>query len=73
MKDKRGFILILTFIFMSALTLVVSALIYMTSLSTKDVGAVITDYKLLELADAGVEKAYREIRDDYLSDTQTGA
>ncbi len=72
MKDKRGFILILTFIFMSALTLVVSALIYMTSLSTKDVGAVITDYKLLELADAGVEKAYREIRDDYLSDTQTG-
>jgi len=43
----------------------------MISSETKDVGAGTTDYQLFSLANAGVERAYREIRDEVTSVTPT--
>lgn len=63
MKNKRGFILLLTFAFMVVLTLVVGGLMYMVSTSTKDVGVVAEDYRLLSLADAGIQRPQRALKD----------
>ena len=57
---------------MIGLILFVSALAYLISDETKDVGFQTDDSKLLYLAEAGVERALREIRNDYLTTTQTG-
>jgi len=72
MHNKRGFILILTFMFMVALTLMVMGFLFMASYEVKDTGAGGDDMKLLYLADAGVDRAYRALRDDYATSTQTG-
>ena len=72
MGDRRGFILLLTFIFMTALTLIVGAILFIATYETRDVGVQVDDYKLLNLSEAGVEKALRVIRDDVLTTTQTG-
>jgi len=73
MNDERGFILILTFIFMIVLIAAAGGLLYMVSYETKDVGIQRDDINLINLAEAGVQKAMRVIRDDVLSTTQTGA
>ncbi len=72
MKDERGLVLLWTFILMIGLTFFVFALAYYISHETKDVGFQVEDAKLLYLAEAGTERALREIRDDYLTNTQTG-
>lgn len=58
---------------MATLTALVSALVFMTIHETTDIGAQVDDAKMLFLADAGVERALREIRRDYVTTTQTGA
>ena len=68
----RGFILLVTFIFMTILILLVGALLFIVTYETRDLGARNDDVKLLNLAEAGVQRALREIRDDYLTNTQTG-
>jgi Tfp pilus assembly protein PilX len=72
MENERGFILLLTFIFMIVLTVTVVTLLFMVTSETRDIGAQIDDYCLLNLAEAGVQRALREIRDDYLTTTQIG-
>jgi len=72
MNNKRGFILILTFMFMVALTLMVMGFLFMASYEVRDTGAGGDDMKLLYLADAGVDRAYRALRDNYATSTQTG-
>ena len=72
MNNKRGFILILTFMFMVALTLMVMGFLFMAAYEVKDTGAGGDDMELLYLADAGVERAYRALRDNYATTTQTG-
>lgn len=62
---KRGFILLLTLIFMAVLTIMTGAMMYMVSYQTRAVGPQVQDTNLESLADAGIEKAHRTIRDDY--------
>ena len=72
MGDRRGFILITTFIMMIVLTVMVSSVLFLLSSEIKDTGGQVNDYKLLALADAGVDRGYRALRDDYITNTQTG-
>lgn len=73
MRNERGFILILTLMFMVTLTLIVMGFLFMTMHETKSTGAGGDDMKLLYLADAGIDRAYRALRDDYAAPPQTGA
>ncbi|MDP3804346.1 MAG: type II secretion system protein GspK [Candidatus Omnitrophota bacterium] len=57
---------------MIVLTVMVSAVLFLIRSETLDLGGQTDDYKLLALADAGVARAYRALRDDYLTTTQTG-
>ena len=72
MKSRRGFILLLTLIFMTILTVFTGALIYMASADMKNVASQSDDVNLTGLADAGIDRAYREIRDDYTLTTSQG-
>ena len=72
MDNERGFILLLTFIFMIVLTALVGSLLFMVTYETRDMGAQIDDSKMLNLAEAGVQRAMREIRDDVILTTQIG-
>lgn len=73
MRNNKGFILLLTFIFMTILTVFTGALIYMTTIDMRNVAPQSDDVNLGSLADAGIDRAHREIRDDYLTTTSTGA
>lgn len=73
MRNNKGFILLLTFIFMTILTVFTGALIYMTTIDMRNVAPQSDDVNLGSLADAGIDRAHREIRDDYLTATSTGA
>lgn len=64
--------LLMAFAFLVVLALMSAALTYMVTAETKDVGFQVEDSQLLYLAEAGVERAFREIRNDYVSATQTG-
>ena len=71
-SKKSGFILILTFFMMAGLVLLIAGLVYLVSYETRDVGIQVEDIKILNLAEAGVQRAKREIRDDKLTTTQVG-
>ena len=73
MRNNKGFVLLLTFIFMTILTVFTGALIYMTTADMKNAASQSDDVNLGSLADAGIDRAHREIRDDYLTTTSTGA
>ena len=62
----------MSFIGMVVLTALVGALIFMVIHEGKDTGFQNDDTKMLYLAEAGVERAMREIRNDYSTTTQTG-
>jgi hypothetical protein len=49
-----------------------AALLFITTYETRDIAVQIDDIKLLNLADAGVERAMRVIRDDITPSTQIG-
>jgi hypothetical protein len=74
MRNRRGAgsLLILVFILMVSLSLFVGGLIFIASHEARDTGFGANDYRLLHLADAGVDRAMRQLRADYLSSTQTG-
>ena len=57
---------------MVALTALVGALVFFVMNEGRDAAIQADDTRLLYVAEAGVERAYREIRDDYLTTTQTG-
>lgn len=69
---KRGFILLVSFVFMLVLAGLAAGLLFMVTYETRDVGVQVEDYKLLNLAEAGLQRALRVIRDDVLGTTQTG-
>ena len=73
MKNKKGFILLLTLIFMTVLTVFAGSLIYMTTADMRNVAPQSDDVNLCGMADAGIDKAHRAIRDDYLTTTSIGA
>ena len=56
-KNKKGVILILTFIVMVTLTVIVAAFLYMTSIQIKSAGYDLLSAKALWLAEAGIQKA----------------
>lgn len=70
-STKRGFILLITLVFMTALTVIVGSMMYVITYQTRSAGAQMEDVHLEALADAGEERAYRAIRDDYLITTAT--
>lgn len=72
MRNEKGFILLFVFAFLIVLVEITTALIILISGETLNIGAQRDDKRLLYLADAGVERALREIRNDYTSTTQTG-
>jgi len=72
LKNQRGFVLLLTFAFLIVLVQLVAAMTILLSGETLDIGAQWDDKRLLYLADAGVERALREIRNDQATTTQTG-
>jgi Tfp pilus assembly protein PilX len=72
MKNRRGFILLLTLIFMTVLTVFTGALIYMATADMRSSAPQSDDVNLAGLADAGINIAHRAIRDDYLTTTSTG-
>lgn len=69
---EGGYLLLLTFAFLIVLVELTAAMAILISGETLDIGAQNDDKRLLYLADAGVERALREIRDDYTTSTQTG-
>ncbi len=69
---RSGFVMILALVFMLVLAAMVMALAYFITSETKGVGFQLDDTKALYLAQAGVERAFREIRDEVLTPTQTG-
>ncbi|MFA5336195.1 MAG: hypothetical protein WC324_04670 [Candidatus Omnitrophota bacterium] len=74
MRNRRGAgsLLILVFILMVSMSLFVGGIIFIASHETRDAGFGGNDYRLLHLADAGVDRAVRQLRTDYLASTQTG-
>lgn len=72
MNRRGGLILILTLILMTVLTALVAALLILITHETRDLGFQTEDTKMLYLAEAGIERALREIRNDYVTTTQTG-
>lgn len=71
-KNERGFVLLLTFAFMTVLIALVVGLALIVMHETRDTGSQVEDAQMIYLAEAGVERAFREIRDDYTTTTQTG-
>lgn len=75
LRNKRplsGFILLLSFVFMLVLAGLAAGLLFMVTYETRDIGAQVEDYKLLNLAEAGLQRGLRVVRDDVLTTTQTG-
>jgi hypothetical protein len=72
-NEKRGFILLLTLIFMTVLTVFTGSLIYMTTADMKNSAPLSDDVNLAGLADAGIDRAHRAIRDFFLTNAQTGS
>ena len=64
--------MILALIFMLVLAAMVMALAYYVSSETRGIGFQLDDTKALYLAQAGVERAFREIRNDFLTTSQQG-
>lgn len=69
---RSGFVMILALVFMVVLAVMVMALAYYISSETRGVGFQLDDTKALYLAQAGVERAFREIRNDFLTTSQQG-
>ncbi|MFH0763587.1 MAG: hypothetical protein V1927_01105 [Candidatus Omnitrophota bacterium] len=72
LSGKKGFILLLTLIFMTVLGAIVGSMIYMITCEGRSVVSQLDDVILKSLADAGIERAYRVLRDDYLNPSLTG-
>ena len=69
---RRGFVMIIALVYTMILAVVVTAMAYFIASETRGVGFQLDDTKALYLAQAGVERAFREIRDEVLTPPQTG-
>lgn len=69
---RRGFVMIIALVYAAVLTVVVTAMAYFIASESRGVGFQLDDTKALYLAQAGVERAFREIRDEVLTPPQTG-
>lgn len=72
MRSERGFALLLVFVFMLVLSVLVGVLLFIVNYETIDINAGLIDSRLLNLAEAGLDKAMCEIRKDAGSISQTG-
>ncbi|HOX09035.1 MAG TPA: type II secretion system protein GspK, partial [Candidatus Omnitrophota bacterium] len=74
MRNTRGAgsLLILVFLLMVSMILFVAGLMFIASGEIRDTAFGANDYRLLHLADAGVDRAMRQLRADYITSTQTG-
>ncbi|MDD5449470.1 MAG: hypothetical protein PHO42_02605 [Candidatus Omnitrophica bacterium] len=64
MRNKKGAVLILTFIVMATLAAITAAFLSLTSIQTKGSGYDIVSHKTLWLADAGLQKAFYTLKND---------
>ncbi|MBI2095315.1 MAG: general secretion pathway protein GspK [Candidatus Omnitrophica bacterium] len=71
-RGKEGFLLLFAFMLMTTLTVIAAALLFLVAHQTRDAAARTQDLKLLNLAEAGIERAMREIRREAESSTETG-
>jgi Tfp pilus assembly protein PilX len=55
--NRKGMVLVLTFIIMVTLTVITASFLYMTSVQTKGAGYVLASSRALWLAEAGIQKA----------------
>jgi len=74
MQNTRGAgsLLVLVFLLMVSMSLFVAGLMFIASGEIRDTAFGANDYRLLHLADAGVDRAMRQLRADYATSTQMG-
>jgi DNA uptake protein ComE-like DNA-binding protein/Tfp pilus assembly protein PilX len=70
--NERGFILITILMFFVLLTVVVAVYLFLSTTELRQAANNLNDAKALALAEGGLERGIREIRDDVLTSTQTG-
>jgi len=70
---RRGFVMIIALVFAAVMAVIVTAMAYFIASETRGIGFQLDDTKAFYLAQAGVERAFREIRDEVLTPPQTGA
>ena len=63
-KNRKGMVLILTFIIMTAVTAIAASFLYMTSIQTKGSGYDISSSNALWLAEAGLQKVIYNLKND---------
>jgi len=71
-KKQGGFILLFALVLMVTLLAIVAGYLYLVSVQTRVAGSQLNDTEAFDLAEAGIERGIREIRDDVLSTTQIG-
>ncbi|MEW6008538.1 MAG: helix-hairpin-helix domain-containing protein [Candidatus Omnitrophota bacterium] len=69
---KGGFILITILMFFVLLTVIVAVYLFLSTIEMRQVVNNLDDAKALALAEAGIERGIRGIRDDVLTTTQIG-
>lgn len=72
LANKSGFILITILMFFVLLTVIVAVYLFVSTTELRQAGNNLADAKALALAEAGLERGIREIRDDVLTTTQVG-
>lgn len=70
--SRRGFVMIVALVYGAVLAVIVTTMAYFIASETKGVGFQLDDAKAFYLAQAGVDKAYRQLRDEYLTPPHTG-
>lgn len=69
---RRGFVMLIALVYTMILAVIVTAMAYFIASEIRSVGFQLDDTKALYLAQAGVERAVREIRDETITPPQTG-
>ncbi len=71
-RNRNGFILITVLMFFVLLASLVAVYLFLATAEYRQAGNALLDAKALALAEAGLERGIREIRDDVLATTQVG-
>lgn len=69
---RRGFVMIIALVYAAVLAVIVMAMAYFIVSETRGVGFQLDDTKAFYLAQAGVDRAFREISDEVLTPPQAG-
>lgn len=62
LKEKKGIVLLMTFVFMITLTIIVSAFLYMTSVQLRTTEYEVSSSKALWLAEAGIQQVLYNLK-----------